>query len=569
MDLLDVALLCIRRGWHVFPCRPKTKEPAVKGGFHAATLDEAQVRAWWSRWPDANVAIATGASGLTVLDIDSGISNRIQLLNFLVNTVDTVDDPYTVRTGRRPGFGVQVYFRGGDLKSVPWADGDVSGDIRSATGYVMAEGSTHPSGAFYERLLGAPGAPTATPGYVRALKSLAKTAATDDGGPITAARNATLTSIAGRMRNASLPASMLEANLLQVNAERCVPPLPEAEVVRIAANAANWSVPEEEIAVTIGKAEPKLAPGEPVDWRTRYMTAEAYHDVKPPVFLIDGFLVQKSIAMLAGPVAQRKSIIALNIAHSLCTGEPLFGFFNVNGGHERVVYLCPEMGAASFVKRIKGMGLGDYIGKTLFVQTMSEQPTALDELDGELPGAVVLVDTITRFVDGDENSSADMRLFAKRVFRLANQGATVVLLHHSKKGSSGTLDDGLRGSSELAAFVDSCWVTELEDPKNPYESLSKMRNVKQRDFESDPFKLRPTAGSYGLTMDGDPGPEATLKSKAEDAALGAFREIVSASPQMGINKIIAELKKAGHGRGANWVRAQRAALSDTGVVLTD
>ena len=135
------------------------------------------------------------------------------------------------------------------------------------------------------------------------------------------------------------------------------------------------------------------------------------------------------------------------------------------------------------------------MGKTLFVQTMSEKPTALDDLDGELPGAVVIVDTITRFIEGDENKSEDMRKFAQKVFRLMNAGATVVLLHRGfKKGSSGSLDDGLRGSSELAAFVrDSCWVTELDDPKKPYESLSKMRNVKQRDFESDSIQTQARA----------------------------------------------------------------------------
>jgi hypothetical protein len=299
------------------------------------------------------------------------------------------------------------------------------------------------------------------------------------------------------------------------------------------------------------------------------MTEEAYLTVKPPEFLIDGFLAKKSIAMLAGPVAQRKSIIALNIAHALCTGEPLFGYFQVTGGHERVVYLCPEMGAASFVKRIKQIGLGKYMGTTLFVQTMSEKPTALDELDDELPDAVVIVDTITRFIEGDENKSEDMRKFAQKVFRLMNAGATVVLLHHSKKGSSGSLDDGLRGSSELAAFVDSCWVTELEDPKKPYESLSKMRNVKQRDFESDPFRLKPAPGSYYLSMDGEPAPEAVIRSKAELQAKDALAKILKASPKLGINQLRIVLKSAGHGKGTNWVVATRAELLDTGVSLSE
>jgi hypothetical protein len=332
-------------------------------------------------------------------------------------------------------------------------------------------------------------------------------------------------------------------------------------------------LPEPEIRVLIGgktagerKEQETLT--EPVDWRTRYMTQDAYLNVKPPEFLIDGFLVKKSIAMLAGPVAQRKSIVALNIAHALCTGEPLFGYFHVSGGHERVIYLCPEMGASSLVKRIKSIGLGKFMGTNLFFQTMSEQPTALDDLDGELPGAVVIVDTITRFIEGDENKSEDMRKFAQKVFRLMNAGATVVLLHHSKKGSSGSLDDGLRGSSELAAFVDSCWVTELEDPKKPYESLSKMRNVKQRDFESDPFKLRPAPGSYYLSMDGEPEPEAVLKSKAEDAAYDALGKLLAVDPKTGINKLRDELKKAGHRKGAKWVTASKCTILGTGVTLT-
>lgn len=346
------------------------------------------------------------------------------------------------------------------------------------------------------------------------------------------------------------------------------------ELRRIVANVCKYAVPDNGPEVIIagriaGTPEPPAPTPEPVDWRTRYMTQNAYLNVKPPVFLIDGFLVQKSVAMLAGPVAQRKSIIALNIAHALCTGEPLFGYFNVAGEHERVVYLCPEMGAASFVKRVKSIGLGEYVGKTLFVQTMTENPSALDDLDGELPGAVVIVDTLTRFVNGDENSSADMRVFAQKVFRLANAGATVVLLHHSKKGSAGTLDDGLRGSSELAAFVDSCWVTDLEDPKKPYESLSKMRNVKQRDFESDPFKLTPSAGSYLLAMSGEPEPEAVLKSKAQTAATEALRALLTENPKLGINKLKVALKSRGYGKGQAWITATRGSLLSTGVTLTE
>jgi hypothetical protein len=565
--LLAIALHCIRRGWHVFPLKPRAKEPLIHGGFKSASLSDDLVRAWWTKWPDANVGIATGASGLSVLDIDTGLDGW-EAVELFCTSNGIPADGYIVRTGRRPGFGVQLYFQGGGLKSIPWSHEGVSGDIRSATGYIVAAGCPHPSGAFYTALVEAPIA--SEPAFVRELRSAAQPTTDAPDERITEHRNTRLTSIAGKLRNAGLSAEALEVALLAVNAERCAPPLDDVEVSRIAANASRWNLPEPDTEVTIGKPKaPELDASEPVDWRTRYMTEDAYSNVKPPVFIIDGFLVQGSVAMLAGPVAQRKSIIALNIAHALCTKEPLFGFFDVKGGHERVVYLCPEMGAASFVKRVKQIGLSQYIGKSLFIQTMSEATTALDQLDGELPGAVVIVDTITRFIEGDENKSADMRLFAAKVFRLMNAGATVVLLHHSKKGSSGSLDDGLRGSSELAAFVDSCWVTELADPTKPYESLSKMRNVKQRDFESDPFKLKPTLGSYYLSMDGEPAPEAALKSKADDAATEALRKLLLVDPKMGVNRLRDALKAVGHGKGQKWVMAARLALLGGGTTLTE
>jgi len=66
----DRALAYARRGWPVFPCRPGRKEPATRHGFKDASTDPDQIRSWWHRQPDANVAIATGWPGPDVLDVD-------------------------------------------------------------------------------------------------------------------------------------------------------------------------------------------------------------------------------------------------------------------------------------------------------------------------------------------------------------------------------------------------------------------------------------------------------------------------------------------------------------------
>lgn len=68
---LDAALRYASIGWHVFPCRPN-KRPHTEHGFHDASLDHDQIVAWWRQWPDAQIGVACGASGLCVIDLDIG-----------------------------------------------------------------------------------------------------------------------------------------------------------------------------------------------------------------------------------------------------------------------------------------------------------------------------------------------------------------------------------------------------------------------------------------------------------------------------------------------------------------
>jgi hypothetical protein len=575
MNLLDTALSYAARGWHVFPCKPSSKEPATPHGHKDATLDEAQIRAWWTKSPDANVAIATGPSGLTVLDCDHGIADEAALQAFCRER--GLPETYAVRTGRRPEFGVQLYFAGEGVRSIPWDDGPASGDIRGATGYVMAAGSVHPSGEAYAVIADAPIAPV--PNYVRALRAAPKTlpgggtnpAVEDDGGPITEHRNVHMISLLGRRRGEGADDDQIREYAIQVNEERMTPPLDEEELERLITNACKFPVPEAAPEVTLGGklAKPSI-PDEPVDWRTRYLTFEKIRDAKPTEFLIQGFLALGSITALAAPVAQRKSLIAMNVAHALCTGEPLFDYFEVVRKPERVVYLCPEMGLASFSTRLKQIGLAECVGDTLFCQTMDEDRVSLADLDEELPGAVVIIDTLTRFVDGDQNSSEAMSKFADVIFGLKRKGATVLLLHHSVKGAAGglTLDSAMRGSTELAAFVTCCWATRLKDPDDPYHSPSLLVNVKQRDFESKPFEV---VGDETCRMHivGEPGSVATLKTKSDAAALAMVAQIVRDNPGLGIGKVRAKLSEAGVKKGTQWVSAAVAEALKTGVRMSE
>ena len=131
-------------GWPVFPCRAGSKEPATEHGFHNATAEHRQIGRWWSRDPDRNVAIATGAPGPDVVDVDvredgSGFAafNRAKRAGL-------VDGYHAIV--RTPSTGMHLYYPGTDQRS-----GSIRGqhiDFRSQGGYVVAPPSQAGGGRY-------------------------------------------------------------------------------------------------------------------------------------------------------------------------------------------------------------------------------------------------------------------------------------------------------------------------------------------------------------------------------------------------------------------------------------
>ena len=116
---------------------------------HKATADADQVGAWWRRWPQANVAIATGAgSGLFVVDIDGEDGER---------TLDTLErehgealpELFPQAWTSKGWHAFLAYPEGRDVITKPETLGPKV-DTRGHGGYVIAPPSIHPSGVRYE-----------------------------------------------------------------------------------------------------------------------------------------------------------------------------------------------------------------------------------------------------------------------------------------------------------------------------------------------------------------------------------------------------------------------------------
>jgi hypothetical protein len=170
LGLLAWALEAARRDWHVIPLRRMDKRPAghaekycprtgrCTGGHKTpeerATTDHDLLVAAWTQQP-YNVGIATGPSGLLVVDLDmlkpqepkgtpDGVANFEALCE---RAGQTVPDTYRVRTARG---GQHLYFTQPPGARLHNTAGRLAKkiDTRGWGGYVVAPGSTTPDGAY-------------------------------------------------------------------------------------------------------------------------------------------------------------------------------------------------------------------------------------------------------------------------------------------------------------------------------------------------------------------------------------------------------------------------------------
>lgn len=161
---LDFALRYAARGWAVFPlhemrapgacscgreCGSPGKHPYTEKGVHDASRDEAAIRAWWARWPQANVGIATGrVSGLVVLDIDPRHDGDESLAALEAERGALPETPVSL-TG---GGGAHYLFAHpgeGDVPNRVNLAGHTGVDLKGDGGYIVAPPSNHASGREY------------------------------------------------------------------------------------------------------------------------------------------------------------------------------------------------------------------------------------------------------------------------------------------------------------------------------------------------------------------------------------------------------------------------------------
>lgn len=460
--MLDAALELVAQGYRVFPCHTPRhtkagthcscakadcsnvgKHPRTIKGCLDASGDEQQVREWWSKWPDANIGVATGGE-LVVLDVDTRKGG---------STVG-MDLPDTRRVVTGSG-GEHWYMRGDGQKTPNSVELVGPGlDVRGEGGYVLAPPSLHETGRRYEWDSGAAETTESAPKWFLTSARQKRQAAAAEGPAaadafVSGGRNDALTALAGSMRRRGFGAPAITAALIQENAARCRPPLDEPEVRRIAEGVARRYQPSAPVKgwAVLGWGE--LATSLPdVPWLCKELS-----------------IAPGAPTLVAGYGFSGKTVSLQSLALSVAAGLPAWGRFDVGQG--AVLHVDYEQGRHLTQTRYQRLALdmgiwGDELAGKLELLTLP--PTYLDA-PGELERLTQLcegkrlciLDSLkAAFPSADENSS-DVRAHLDGLTRVSEAtGCTFLVIHHARKPSkdhAGPAAMSIRGSG---AIFDAC-----------------------------------------------------------------------------------------------------------------
>ena len=149
---LEAALEYARSGIPVFPCNPLDKKPLTTNGFKDASKDEAQIHAWWQKWPNAMIGAPTGpVSGMWVADLDLDPARKINgraTLDQLIAQRGPIPETLTTIT---PRGGQHLIFAWDSNVEIRNSAGKIGPgiDVRGNGGYVCLPPSKNATGGEY------------------------------------------------------------------------------------------------------------------------------------------------------------------------------------------------------------------------------------------------------------------------------------------------------------------------------------------------------------------------------------------------------------------------------------
>jgi len=485
--------------FHVFPCNP-LKRPIWEAWEQNATDNTLKIEATWKGSPNLLPAIPVGAHSLTVIDADRKPNGPDGVAAFhalcLGRGID-LSGAFVVDT---PSGGQHFYWRtdtpfSNSRGSLP--DGI---DVRGIGGYVIGPGATLPDGRSYTITAGTwdtipplPASlaallrekqPTRSPESSRGNTSLpvtwrerafAEAALADEVAKLKvmgegSGRNAAL-------NEAAYSLATMEGwiDLNSVYSELLQAVIANGYTSKDGAAAARRTI---ESGIEAGRLKPRsllssgvrqidmsamIANEIAVYKRTHSQSAFRIEDIRSPFaydnkgieFAVLGLIPLAAITLISGDSGCGKTTLITKLADAIAEGTSVLG--NPACAPRPVLYLDRENPLPVVRERlmrlnIRAEGGFKYWGSHVTGEVPMPTSTEVKEwINRTKPKPVLFIDSLIAFLEGNENSSTDVRSFMQPLRELTALGAAVVILHHTGKGES-TQD--FRGSSDIKAAID-------------------------------------------------------------------------------------------------------------------
>jgi len=187
---------------------------------------------------------------------------------------------------------------------------------------------------------------------------------------------------------------------------------------------------------------------------------------------VEGVMSEGERVVVYGEWGSYKTWFLLYLAIHLAAGRPWFGHYAIDRPHN-VLFFDEEMSEWALRRRIKQLSLGfdPPLPEDLPLKLVNRSGTRFpnrecahqilrEVADCEFAPDVIILETLRRFMVGDENQARDVGEFWARTSPLIEDGRTLVVSHHMKKrsfqGNESTRDRAI-GSTDIMAAVDSAF----------------------------------------------------------------------------------------------------------------
>jgi hypothetical protein len=246
-----------------------------------------------------------------------------------------------------------------------------------------------------------------------------------------------------------------------------------------------WDAADAEAeGLTASDVETLLGRANERPWLTRAKEFSA--EPSPIKWLIKYWVQEQALMMVHGPSGSGKTFVVLDWCLHISAGKPEWFGHKAHSG--RVIYLAGEghqglKGRTAAWRQHHSVDDPDmYLSSSgCDLNTPDGLLKVITEIRGlDCPPAIIIVDTLHRFLDGDENSAKDAKTMLDACAALMEEfGCTVILVHHT--GVSEEAQHRARGSSAWKGALDI--EVSIVPPKKDGDSI-KITQRKMKDAET-------------------------------------------------------------------------------------